>query len=64
MKKEYVTIWSKSKYSGSSWVIERTHTIDYTLTLFGITTKEAEVIEINGRYYMYLQEGKQPQIKK
>lgn len=50
MNQQYVTIWSR--YAGSNWVIERTHTIEYVRLLFGMTTEIGDIIvHNNGREY-------------
>jgi hypothetical protein len=57
---EFVTLWSKSSYSGVTlWVVERTHTSDYIAATVGIRST-SEVVLINGRFYKTCVPGTSP----
>lgn len=53
----YVTIWSRSSHD-SLWVIERTHTESYVLSLIGL--RLGEWANIRGRDYGVFNEGINP----
>jgi hypothetical protein len=57
---EFVTLWSKSSYSGTTlWVVERTHTADYIAATVGIRSMD-EIVLINGRYYAIFKPNTNP----
>lgn len=57
---KYVTIWSKSA-KNCSWVIDRTHSIEYARHLLGNAALSiGETIVINGRIYAIFNEGFNP----
>ena len=58
METQYVTIWSKCLNS-DHWVIERTHSKEYAAILMNSLVMD-EVIEMNERYYIVVNEGVNP----
>jgi hypothetical protein len=55
----YVTIWSKGSQN-DSWVIERTHTLEYIRVMFNYDLSIGDTITINKRIYGIFAEGVNP----